>query len=52
VEKKQQGETGFVPVKAWWIIDITNSWMERCKSLTKKIDAKLMRTHRKSYSQD
>ncbi|MCL2923523.1 MAG: transposase [Trichodesmium sp. MAG_R04] len=22
-----------------WVIERTNSWMERCKSLTKKIDA-------------
>ncbi|WP_293156352.1 transposase [Okeania sp. SIO2C9] len=40
VEKKQRGKTGFVPVKARWVIERTNSWMERCKSLTKN----LMRT--------
>ena len=38
-QKKQEGKTGFVPVKARWVIERTNSWMERCKSLTKKIDA-------------
>ncbi|WP_293059766.1 transposase [Okeania sp. SIO2B3] len=35
LEKKQQGQTGFVPVKARWVIERSNSWMERCKSLTK-----------------
>nr|WP_293071084.1 transposase [Okeania sp. SIO2B3] len=34
-QKKQEGKTGFVPVKARWVIERTNSWMERCKSLTK-----------------
>ncbi|MGB3513793.1 MAG: hypothetical protein WBA93_32215 [Microcoleaceae cyanobacterium] len=34
-QKKQEGKTGFVPVKAWWVIERTNSSMERCKSLTK-----------------
>ena len=36
--KKKQGQRGFVPVKARWVIERTNSWMERCKSLVKKID--------------
>jgi len=27
VEKKHQGKTGFVPVKARWVIERTNSWM-------------------------
>ena len=39
VEKEKQGKTGFATVKARWVIERTNSWMERCKSLTKKIDA-------------
>jgi len=34
-EKKQEGKTGFVPVKARWVVERSNSWMERCKSLTK-----------------
>ena len=38
-EKKQEGKTGFVPVKA--VIERANSWMERCKSLSQKIDATL-----------
>ena len=40
-EKKQEGKTGFVPVKARWVIERANSWMERCKSLSQKIDATL-----------
>lgn len=40
-EKKQEGKTGFVPVKAWWVIERTNSWMERCKSLTKNFERTL-----------
>lgn len=41
VEKKQQGKTGFVPVKARWVIERTNSWMERCKSLSKNFERTL-----------
>lgn len=31
-QKKKDGKTGFVPVKAKWVIERSNSWMERCKS--------------------
>ncbi len=34
-EKENLGKTGFIPVKARLVIEITNSWMERCKSLSK-----------------
>lgn len=27
-----EGKSGFVPVKARWVIERSNSWMERCKS--------------------
>lgn len=40
-QKKQEGKTGFVPVKARWVIERTNSWMERCKSLTKNFERTL-----------
>ncbi|MGD1805027.1 transposase [Dapis sp. BLCC M126] len=40
-EKKQERKTGFVPVKARWVIERTNSWMERCKSLTKNFEKTL-----------
>ncbi len=31
-QKKEEGKSGFVPVKARWVIERSNSWMERCKS--------------------
>lgn len=40
-QKKEQGKTGFVPVKARWVIERTNSWMERCKSLVKNFEKTL-----------
>ncbi|MCH2049426.1 MAG: transposase [Trichodesmium sp. St16_bin4-tuft] len=36
VEKEKQGNTIFVTIQARWVIERTNSWMERYKSLTKK----------------
>ena len=41
-QKKEQGKTGFVPVKARWVIERTNSWMERCKSLVKNFERTLL----------
>ena len=29
-QKQKQGKSGFVPVKARWVIERSNSWMERC----------------------
>jgi transposase len=40
-QKKSEGKTGFVPVKARWVIERTNSWMERCKSLVKNFERTL-----------
>ena len=40
-QKKEQGKTGFVPVKARWVIERSNSWMERCKSLVKNFERTL-----------
>ena len=40
-QKKQEGNTGFVPVPARWVIERTNSWMERCKSLVKNFERTL-----------
>jgi hypothetical protein len=31
-QKKAEGKSGFVPVRARWVIERSNSWMERCKS--------------------
>ncbi len=40
-QKKKEGKRGFVPVKARWVIERTNSWMERCKSLVKNFERTL-----------
>ncbi|MBW4451143.1 MAG: transposase [Spirirestis rafaelensis WJT71-NPBG6] len=40
-QKEKEGKTGFVPVKARWVIERTNSWMERCKSLVKNFERTL-----------
>ncbi|MGH8002717.1 MAG: transposase [Brasilonema sp.] len=40
-EKAKQGKSGFVTVKARWVIERSNSWMERCKSLVKNFERTL-----------
>lgn len=40
-QKKVEGKTGFIPVKARWVIERSNSWMERCKSLVKNFERTL-----------
>lgn len=40
-EKAAQGKTGFVPVATRWIIERSNAWMERCKSLVKNFERTL-----------
>lgn len=40
-EKAAQGKTGFVPVAVRWVIERSNAWMERCKSLTKNFERTL-----------
>jgi hypothetical protein len=40
-EKAEQGRTGFVPVATRWIIERSNAWMERCKSLVKNFERTL-----------
>ena len=41
-EKAAQGKTGFVPVAVRWVIERSNAWMERCKSLTKNFERTLV----------
>jgi hypothetical protein len=36
VEKEKQGKRGFVPFLARCVLERSNSWIERCKSLTRK----------------
>lgn len=40
-EKEKKGLAGFVPVKVRWVIERSNSWMERCKSLVKNFERTL-----------
>ncbi|MEO0433557.1 MAG: transposase [Cyanobacteria bacterium J06656_5] len=40
-EKSAAGKTGFVPVAARWIVERSNAWMERCKSLVKNFERTL-----------
>lgn len=37
-EKEVQGKSGFVPVATRWVIERSNAWMERCKSLVKNFE--------------
>jgi Transposase DDE domain len=40
-QKEAEGKSGFIPVKARWVIERSNSWMERCKSLIKNFERTL-----------
>jgi len=40
-EKLVQGKIGFVPVKARWVVERSNAWVERCKSLVKNFERTL-----------
>ncbi|HEY9691131.1 MAG TPA: hypothetical protein V6D15_02955 [Oculatellaceae cyanobacterium] len=40
-EKAVQGKTGFVIVATRWVIERSNAWMERCKSLVKNFERTL-----------
>lgn len=40
-EKAASGKMGFVPVPARWIVEHSNAWMERCKSLVKNFERTL-----------
>ncbi|MEE3718515.1 transposase [Tumidithrix elongata RA019] len=40
-EKAAQGKSGFVPTIARWVIERSNAWMERCKSLVKYFERTL-----------
>ena len=37
-EKTLAGKSGFVPVRMRWVIERSNSWVERCKSLVKNFE--------------
>lgn len=40
-EKKKKGLTGFVVVHKRWIVERSNSWMEKCRLLWKNCESKL-----------
>jgi transposase len=40
-KKAANGKTGFVPVATRWIIERSNAWMKRCKSLVKNFERTL-----------
>lgn len=40
-EKAAQGKSGFVPIAARWIVERSNAWMERCRSLVKNFEQTL-----------
>ncbi len=46
-EKEAQGLSGFVRVAARWVIERSNAWVERCKSLVKNFDRTLPRANAK-----
>lgn len=48
--KKAQGKSGFIPLIARWVIERTNSWMERCKSLVKNNDANFSSRYNQNQS--
>ena len=40
-EKAAQGKSGFVPVATRWVVERSNAWVERCKSLVKNFERTL-----------
>jgi len=41
-EKAAEGKSGFVPVKVRWVVERSNAWVERAKSLTKNFERTLL----------
>ena len=41
-EKAAQGKSGCVLVATWWVVERSNAWAERCKSLTKNFERTLV----------
>ncbi|MGB3262425.1 MAG: IS5/IS1182 family transposase [Microcoleus sp.] len=46
-EKEALGKSGFVPVRAKWIIERSNAWMERCKILVNNFERTLVNANAK-----
>jgi hypothetical protein len=47
VEKEAKGQSGFVPVATRWVVERSNAWVERCKSLVKNFERTLERANAK-----
>jgi len=46
-QKAAQGKAGFVPVKVRWVVERSNAWVERCKSLVKNFERNLFNSNQK-----
>jgi len=40
-KKLEKGISGFIPVKARWVVERSNAWVERCKALVKNFEKNL-----------
>ena len=40
-DKAAQGKSGFVLAIAWWVVERSNAWMERCKILVKNFEREI-----------
>lgn len=48
-QKQAEGKSGFVPVKARWVVERANAWMDRCKSLVKNFERTLDHSNTKIH---
>jgi len=46
-EKAAQGKSGFMPIKARWVGECSNAWVECCKSLVKNVEHNLFHANQK-----
>nr|WP_258551509.1 transposase [Nostoc sp. ATCC 53789] len=47
-EKAALGKTGFALIATRWVIERSNAWMERCKSLVKNFEITLSSSYSKA----
>ena len=46
-KKEKSGKVGFVPVQTRWVIERSNSWMEKARSLVKNFERTLFHATQK-----
>ena len=46
-KKEKSGKVGFVPVQTRWVIERSNSWMEKARSLVKNFERTLFHSTQK-----